>query len=367
MARSFGFSGRVRGALLFFVLLAVLSSGSGLAAGLAGESNGERPQRRGQGWLRDKMRGALTDRLEKKAAEQWEAKLPAGRVQRQTIRHGGMTRQYFVFTPANAPAGRLPLVMYFHGGGGNARGGLAHSGLCATADSFGFLLVALDGTGRTGDVLHTWNVGFGFGSAEEENIDDIGFVAAMLAELKTKHAIDDSRIFATGISNGGILCHFLAADPRIGLAAIAPIVGTVGGYKVDGSQAIKPPAPARPVAVLAINGRTDEHVPLLGGLQQKSVTSPRRMLSASDTVQFWVQANGCQTTPVTTFAAEKNTTYVKFAGGRNATEVVLAIVENQGHAWPGAAGPGWAGGDAPSPTYDANTEMWKFFCAHPRR
>lgn len=319
-------------------------------------------------WLRSKVRDALLRRIEQRSAERWQTALAAGNITRYRLVHAGRDRQYFVHLPPTASDGKkLPLLVALHGGTGCAQQLLASYDLIAAADRHGFILVAPDGTGPSTEVLHAWNVGFGFGAAETENVDDVGFVLAVIEAVRRRHPVDPARIFATGISNGGMLCHWLAAAPGTPLAAIAPVVATVGGCKIGSTTPITPPRPTRPVSVLAINGRLDRSVPLAGGRQLRSVGEARILLSASDTVAFWVAANGCAATPTVTVDATRQVTLVRHGNGRDDTEVILVILENQGHAWPGAPAAGRRGADQPVASWHANDEMWTFFRRHPRR
>jgi polyhydroxybutyrate depolymerase len=132
----------------------------------------------------------------------------------ETIIDGRLQRNFILHLPPRYDSQKdLPLVLAFHGGGGSAQQLLDSCGLAAKADKEGFILVAPNGTGIFRKRLLTWNVGFGFGYAMRSHIDDIGFVHKLIEKLEGALRIDPKRIFATGISNGGILCHFLAAAP----------------------------------------------------------------------------------------------------------------------------------------------------------
>src|SRR5688572_24750509 len=63
-----------------------------------------------------------------------------------SIEHGGRRRSYLLHVPA--AAGRpLPLVLAFHGGGGEAEGYKAYAGLDALADREGFIVAYPNGSG----------------------------------------------------------------------------------------------------------------------------------------------------------------------------------------------------------------------------
>ena len=106
----------------------------------------------------------------------------------------------------------LPLVINFHGGGGEPLGHERYSGMDDLADEEGFIAVYPAGTSRFGDRLLTWNAGGCCGYAQEESVDDVGFVRALIDDLSTVTLIDRSRIYATGLSNGAMMAYRLAAE-----------------------------------------------------------------------------------------------------------------------------------------------------------
>ena len=78
-----------------------------------------------------------------------------------------------------------------------------------------------------------------------------GFVRAMLAQLRARVNVDPQRIFATGMSNCGMLSHRLACEMADTFRAIAPVAGTDGTLNCS---------PARPISVLLIHAKNDTHV-----------------------------------------------------------------------------------------------------------
>lgn len=176
--------------------------------------------------------------------------------QAHTIEVGGLTRTYLLHVPPTLPAGPAPLVLVFHGGGGNGPGTERLTRFSELADRERLLVAYPEGVGRN------WYDGREFASgsrAHRERIDDVGFVAAMLDAIARAHAVDPRRIYATGISNGAVFSHYLAAHLSPRIAAIAPVVGGIAD----------PPdawlRPERPVSVLILQGTTDPLVPYRGG------------------------------------------------------------------------------------------------------
>ncbi|HNX77007.1 MAG TPA: PHB depolymerase family esterase [Candidatus Rifleibacterium sp.] len=311
--------------------------------------------------LRGAIRGFIHDRADKRALQQKVSSTF------HELEHDGYQRSYYLYLPSTwDKKTSLPVVFLFHGGGGGARGALYYYELEKKAEEAGFMLVTPNGTGEAKHVLLTWNVSFGFGYAQKNKIDDIGFVNTLLQKLAAEYPIDSKRIFATGLSNGAIFCHFLAAAPGSRFAAIAPVVGTAGGKDPGEKDWHQPPVPQTPVSVCIIQGLVDEHIPIEGGLQKQSVGEPKCVFSASQTINLWVTADGCDPTPETTYNASMNTTTHYYKNGRANSEVVAHVIHDMGHAWPGSTRVPRAGSDKPAANFPGNDIIWKFFQNHPR-
>jgi polyhydroxybutyrate depolymerase len=281
--------------------------------------------------------------------------------------HDGIRRTYILYIPSQYDSQKaFPLVLLFHGGGGNATQALDSYGLVEKANKEGFILVAPNGTGRLKNRLFTWNVGFGFGYAMRQNIDDIGFTRELIKEIEDTIRIDPQRIYATGISNGGIFCHFLAAELPDTIAAIAPVVATIGGKKSINEQYILPHQPNEAVSIIAFNGLLDEHIPYSGGLQKKSIGKPVWVKSGQEMHSFWVKANHCTSIPHIEVNKQDEYKKITYDKGINDSEVIQYLIFNQGHAWPGGKMPRIRA-DIPSKTVNATDLMWEFFQRHPKQ
>ena len=127
----------------------------------------------------------------------------------------------------------MPLVVVLHGGGGNAENIEEVTGFSEKADEEGFIVVYPDGSGRLDRYLLTWNAGFCCGYALENNIDDVGFIRALIEYLQEKYAINRNMIYVTGISNGGMMSYRLGAELSDIVAAIAPVAGSIGGQATE--------------------------------------------------------------------------------------------------------------------------------------
>ncbi len=276
---------------------------------------------------------------------------------------GGATRTYFVHAPPRVSEGRpLPVVLAFHGGGGNASGFKAYAGLDALADREGFVVVYPDGSGRWGRRLLTWNAGGCCGYAAAQNVDDVGFALAVLRDVARNVSIDPARVYATGHSNGSMMAYRMAIDASDRIAAIAPVAGAM--------QAPGFPPP-RPVPVLHIHSVDDPRALYGGGLGPPFPGTHSRVThrAVEPELQKWVAHDRCPGEPRT---AEQRTTPSRSAPGHTATLLVWAPCAGGAEVqlWKlTGAGHGWPGGHVRLPetimgpetvTIDAALEVWRF-------
>lgn len=274
----------------------------------------------------------------------------------RTITAGGLERTYIVHLPTIYTGEQaLPLVLSFHGGGGNAENQMRVSNFAPLADEKGFIVVYPNGTGRFEDKLFTWNGGGCCGYAVTSQVDDVAFVRALIADLQTIANIDTKRIYATGFSNGGIFSYRLACDASDLFAAIAPVSGTQNYLRCK---------PKEPVAVMHIHGTEDENLPYNGGSGPKSIAGVE-FASVKDSIDFWTAFDQCPTSPETESTTDfQHDTYSNCANG---TTIELYTIFGGKHAWPGSDGPAGPGGDQPVQSISATKLIWEFFAAHSKQ
>ncbi len=278
---------------------------------------------------------------------------------------GALKRSYLVHVPPQAAADKpLPLVLNFHGGGGNAANEKSYSRMDEAADRDGYVVVYPNGTGGIGDRLLTWNAGTCCGWAAANRVDDVGFVVALLDDLARRMPYDRTRVYATGLSNGSMMAYRLAAEAPERIAAVAGVAGsmTLPGF-----------APKLPVPVMHIHSIDDRRALYDGGLGPAFPMTNTRVFHQSVDAMLgkWLAHNGCPAQPQVTGpvsgkpgaedAAHTATRY-QYGPCRAGTEVVFWKLTGAGHVWPGGKqnylslllGPG-------TTVIDANSEMWKFF------
>jgi polyhydroxybutyrate depolymerase len=292
-----------------------------------------------------------------------------------SMQFGGRMRTFGVHVPARAWTAPFPVVVNFHGGGSNGAQQRGYSGMDAVADRHGFVVVYPDGTGLVpGQTrLLAFNAGRCCPPATMNNVDDVGFTHAIIALLGQRLPVDGGRIYATGMSNGGMMAHRMAAESPL-VAAVASVAGQLN---------VATFAPKRAVPVMEFHSVDDRRArygsvdpPLRG-----SVDPPLRRRRARGIfppveagISQWAAHNGCPPRPTVSRAVtgEKGTlnegqtvTVLSYGPGRDGSEVVLYKLTGAGHVWPGATtslprllGP-------PTTLVDANEVMWRFFAAHP--
>jgi len=275
--------------------------------------------------------------------------------QTASLNFGGRERTYVVHLPLAISNSRsFPLVIVLHGGGGSAEGTMKQTGMSAKADKENFIAVYPNGTGRLDDKLLTWNSGNCCGYALDEKVDDVGFIHALIEKLLTQYPIDAKKIYATGISNGGMMSYRVACELSDQIAVIAPVAGALNSEC----------KPANPVSVIAFHGTADENVPYNGGVATKRIDPhPREDKSVAFAMNFWSGRDGCAPAPQ---RVEKgNVVRDEYPGCVGNTAVVLYTLKGGGHSWPGGERMAFFL-DAPFKEISATDLMWEFFIAHPR-
>jgi polyhydroxybutyrate depolymerase len=276
----------------------------------------------------------------------------------RSLKVDGRERSYLVHVPPQYdPKRPTPVVLALHGAAMNA---LMMRGFCdldKKADQGGFVAVYPNGTGLAG-LLLAWNAGGLPPSIAEKRPNDVAFMARLLDDLASVMNVDPKRVYATGMSNGGMMCYRLAAELSDRIAAIAPVGGTMA---VDCYR------PKRPVPVMHFHGRRDPYVPYdgLGNGAARFLA----FKSVEDTIGTCAKANGCAEAPAVSDLPDKardgtkvhEKTYRACTGG---AEVVLVTIEGAGHTWPGEPAPEWLLGKA-TKNVSANDRIWEFFQKHP--
>jgi polyhydroxybutyrate depolymerase len=246
--------------------------------------------------------------------------------------HNGLKRTYRIYIPpVFSKAKSMPMVIALHGGGGTGERmeDLTLEKFNRLADKEGFFVVYPDGIERH------WNDGRKEVkySAHKKNIDDVGFISALIDSLAKEFNIDTKRVYVTGMSNGAMMSHRLGCELSDKIAAIAPVAGSL-------PKAISDLKPSRPVPTLIINNTKDPMIAWEGGDAHFRRLKCGKVLSTESTVKFWTRNNKCLSKPVITklpdIVPEDGTRLLLelYSPSKDGAEVVLYVVEGGGHTWP---------------------------------
>ena len=259
------------------------------------------------------------------------------------MQFGGLDRTYRLAVPkvydGSTP---LPLVLNFHGLGGNARLEERYTRIVEYADKYGFIAATPDGTGEP----RHWTL------AASGAVDDDGFVRALIGKLSQDLCIDSQRLYAMGISDGAFFSSTLACDLNDVLAAVAVVAG---------EPFVAPRCAGKaPMPFLAFHGAADSLVPFEGGIGTR-FNIPLR--GARDNMKDWARNNGCAP-ELRSQRIAPDILLESYESCRNGAGVQLYVIEDGGHTWPGAVEVRPNGRTTQS--VDATDLMLQFFLAYPR-
>jgi polyhydroxybutyrate depolymerase len=263
----------------------------------------------------------------------------------QIISVRGAKRTFHVYVPAHM-SGAAPLLVMLHGGFGSGTQAERAYHWDSEADTGHFVVAYPDGLSKA------WNAGGGCcGRPAANNVDDVGFITQMITRIQGETTIDPARVYATGISNGGIMAYRLACDTKI-FAAIGPDSATMLGSC---------PNPA-PISVIHVHGSADKLVPYNGGKGEgiAHINGP----AVPALIAGWRATDNCAS-PVASTSGEVTTSTADCPSGRT---VQLVTIAEAGHQWPGGASRPVVQRllhlDPPSTALNATDTIWRFFAAH---
>ncbi len=314
----------------------------------------------GDGLFRGILKERLLSKLKDKATEGEDAstvgQIIAAGDYTYNMSWDGEERHYKVHVPQSYnQATPTPAVLAFHGGGGDmehmAKDNLY--GLISQSERTGYILVFPSGYSKfKSGKFATWNAGDCCADARDKKIDDVGFVRQLVSNLEHQLNINRSKIYAIGMSNGGMMSHRLACEAADVFKAVASVAGP------NGTDPCHPP---RPISVLHIHAQDDDHVLFDGGAGAGAFRDPTKVTnftSVPDTISGWVNRDHCRGSARRVLAVDGAycDLYESCAEG---TQVKLCVTSTGGHSWPGGSKP--RADEPPSQAISANDQIWKFF------
>jgi polyhydroxybutyrate depolymerase len=271
-----------------------------------------------------------------------------------SLEHEGRKRPYLLHVPSRLdPSKPVPVVLALHGGGGTMhhQADDQRYGLVTKAESAGFAVVFPNGNGAMGTAqFATWNAGGCCGVSVRRNIDDVGFLRAVIDDVKRRLLVDPERVYSIGMSNGAMMSYRLACEMPETIRGVMAVAGT------DNAPAC---TPARGVSILHVHAVDDDHVPFGGGRGPATLDSAVSHTAVPATIDKWVKLNACNPQPQRVMAVS-GAYCDRYSGCKDGARVQLCVTERGAHSWPGG-GVNVRAKEPPSKAIVANDVMWDFF------
>ena len=261
-----------------------------------------------------------------------------------TITVDSVQREFILYVPSSYAANSSsPLVLSYHGLGGNAQAQMDDHDFRPIADSVGFLVAHPQGAPIVGGAASGWNFG------NDTLPDDVLFTSAIIDTIAAYYNINLDRVYACGMSFGGFFSIFLAGQLSDRIASVASVAGTVINAVPDSMI-----TPNRPMSLLQIHGTSDFNTAYNGSPISQSVQY---------ILDLFVAHNNCNVNPTTTPLPDTDPNdgstveHIIYANGDDGTVVEHFRITGGGHTWPDE------NTNAPNVNRDINgcEEIWKFF------
>ena len=224
-------------------------------------------------------------------------------------------RVYRLYTPPDSESeGPVPLVLALHGSYNSVDSFVDASELDDAASANGFIVAYPEGVGLL------WNGGFCCTSGRGSATADISFLDQVITDVAAVRRIDLRRVYAVGVSAGGVMAYRLGCDLAGRLAGVAVVTGAM---VLDDCR------PSPPVPVIAIHGTADGIVPYEGGRIQGGATRPAPPAIA--VIERWATHNGC--TGAEPPEVRGTVTIADWTGCTEGSGARLVTVEGGGHNW----------------------------------
>ena len=225
--------------------------------------------------------------------------LAGGSQSTQYINVDGLNRQYLIYLPDGfSNDENMPVMMWHHGGGGTANGGVYEADFRSLADSERFIAVYAQAYPDVLEGCTCWGYEEPGGYSNGNYEIDLAYTSALIDDLVETYNADRDRIYAGGYSMGGSYVWDLACVKSDEIAAVAPVAASCYPWTFAACDS------AAPTAVCHILGTNDFYAPYDGGW----------VPSAEEQYNYWVAKNQAQTPPEITNLGGGVTRYTWAAG-----------------------------------------------------
>lgn len=286
---------------------------------------------------------------------------PAGTYRVTTdITYKAIHRSFLLHVPPNYHSDTpLPLVVVIHGAFSTGRQTEAETGFSGLADTEHFLVAYPEGIGLFGLFQH-WNAGYCCGKAADDHVNDVGFIAEVISSVRQKLAVDPTRIYMVGMSNGGMLTYRFAAERTGDLAAAAVVSAAIGSDAGTNAKPWRLHQPDKALPIIGFHGLADDTIPVNGGISPRK--QGKRLFSPlTDAIDFWRTADGCGALPAETVTNHGSAKHLAWENCRDGSAVEYILLAGWGHQWPVPRFTDQLGEDDPLWRFDATKQIWTFF------
>ena len=260
----------------------------------------------------------------------------------------GVEREYIVVTPPNMDTAQpRGMLLMLHGLRNSIDTVDGVVNLAALSELSGWVCVVpqaldcvLDFGFTTAEVGSCWNSGinamvWGTPIPLNADVDDVGFLLALLDSLCPVYNIAADSLYVTGISMGGFMTHRLLIEAGNRFAAAVPISGTIANTLEDSL-----PQHGSHPRIMHIHGTADEVVQWNGDFYYRSMSLeiPHIGMGVDDCLDYWIDYNHCDTqATIDTLEdrCEDGLQFVRhrYGNGLDGSEVVLMEVIGGEHTW----------------------------------
>ncbi len=204
-------------------------------------------------------------------------------------------RPYLVKVPEAAKGRKLPVFIFLHGNGGNARGAMNGFTRRNRTLSSRYIMVFAEGYAKS------WNI-----VSERSKADDRGFIDAIVKQLAAFDNVQSDNFTIMGSSNGAALANQMMIESRLPnirnyICGVSPLNvfqhdGKNFKAKGDDNKYRKSVTPMKGRRLLNISGTEDRLVPYRGGLSRAIPAKGGKLafVDAEESIYLWAKAMGYQ-------------------------------------------------------------------------
>lgn len=277
-----------------------------------------------------------------------------------TLTHDSLQRRYILHIPESYDGTKnVPLVVFLHGGGGNAQTAQGFTNFNEVSDANGFLIAYPQAYVAAAADSYVWADGRGL-APDILGIDDVGFIDTLVIVLQQRYRIDPSKIYLCGFSNGSFLTQRIAFEQNQRFAAVGTIGGTMNQDLFEQGD------PSRSIPMIYIFGTEDPLVPYDGGYVSGR-TELQPVKGVEESVAFWRSNNNCAEALNVVNVPDVNVQDVsriemyQYTNCDCNADVTFYKVIGAGHTWPGVPLPYAHSFGGTNLDIEAGVELWKFF------